>query len=259
VALTGAGISTESGIPDYRGPETRRRARNPVRYNAFLDNEAARRRYWARSFLGWPKIRDAKPNAAHRTLSSLEAAGLCLGVITQNVDRLHEKAGSKSVVELHGGLHRVRCLSCHRMEDREALQGRIFDANPRWNATIEDVAPDGDVEISREMEEGFSAPGCLHCQGPLKPDVVFFGENVHKATLQSAWDLFDHAEAILVVGSSLEVYSGRRFVLEAKKRSMDIVVVNVGKTRAHDDVTLHLEGRAGELLPELENGLMSES
>jgi NAD-dependent SIR2 family protein deacetylase len=257
VALTGAGISTESGIPDYRGPETQKRARNPVRYNAFVGDERSRRRYWARSTLGWPRIRDAHSNAAHHALAEMEAAGKCRGVITQNVDRLHEKAKSHQVVELHGGLHRVRCLNCTCIEDRQALQDRILIENPGWLSQAGEVAPDGDVELPGDMEAAFKVLGCERCGGELKPDVVFFGENVPPEVLSRAWQLFERAEALVVVGSSLEVFSGRRFVMEAKKRSLPVIVFNLGPTRSHADVTVHVEGRAGEMLPRLKNALVS--
>ncbi len=251
VALTGAGCSTESGIPDYRGPETRRRARNPIRHRAFLNDPEARRRYWARSAVGWPRIAGARPNAGHEALARMERAGLVCGVITQNVDGLHEAAGSRRVVALHGALARVRCLACGDLEPRDAFQRRLRRRNPGGLARAAEIAPDGDAELGPEAARAFVVPGCLRCGGVLKPDVVFFGENVPRARLAEAWRLFDEADALLVAGSSLAVYSGYRFVREAVRRSMPVAIVNLGPTRGDAHAAVRLEARLGEALPRL--------
>lgn len=251
VVLTGAGCSTESGIPDYRGPETRRRARNPIRYRAFTHDPEARRRYWARSAVGWPRIAGARPNAAHEALARMEAAGLVCGVITQNVDGLHEAAGSRRVVALHGALARVRCLGCGDVEPRDRFQRRLHRHNPGGLARAAEIAPDGDAELDAGAERAFVVPGCLRCGGVLKPDVVFFGENVPRERVAEAWRLFDEADALLVAGSSLAVYSGYRFVREAARRSMPVAIVNLGPTRGDAHATVRLEARLGEALPRL--------
>ncbi|MET0403984.1 MAG: Sir2 family NAD-dependent protein deacetylase, partial [Cystobacter sp.] len=175
VVLTGAGCSTESGIPDYRGPGTRARARNPIQHREFLSRPEVRARYWARSLIGWPRFSAARPNAAHQALAALEDAGHVLGLITQNVDRLHHAAGSRRVTELHGALARVRCLECGVLEPREHLQERLLVLNPGFSAGSAESRPDGDAELHEEWVRAFQVAGCLHCDGTLKPDVVFFG------------------------------------------------------------------------------------
>lgn len=241
--LTGAGVSTASGIPDYRGEGTRQRARNPVRFATFTSDPHARRRYWARAFLGWPRIRDAQPNACHRALAALEQAGRLTGVVTQNVDRLHTRAGSVRVTELHGALDDVVCLSCGLVCAREDVQARLFAANPAFADEARRAlahAPDGDVDLDDALAATFVPVACAGCDGALKPRVVFLGENVEKDVLDDAWRVFDEGRALLVLGSSLEVYSGRRFVDAAQKRAMPVVVVNQGKTRVDDTVTVRV-------------------
>lgn len=250
VCLTGAGISTESGIPDYRGPGTRARARSPMRFAEFVADDAARRRYWARATVGWARVRAAAPNAAHRALVALEARGRLAGVITQNVDGLHHAAGSANVVELHGALREVACLRCACLVERDDVHARLLAANPGFVAEG-GFAPDGDVDLDDDVLAGFRVVACAACGGPLKPRVVFFGENVEPATLARAWALFDAAEALLVIGSSLEVFSGRRFVEEAARRRCPIVVVNLGQVRGGELATVHVDGRAGDVVPRL--------
>lgn len=247
--LTGAGCSTESGIPDYRGPETRRRARNPIQYKGFIGEPATRRRYWARAMVGWERFSGAEPNPAHRALAEMESAGLLTGLVTQNVDRLHHEAGSRNVVELHGALAEVVCLECRAISPRTELQRRLAEANPDWVARRAEMAPDGDAEI--DPDEHFLVVGCERCGGPLKPHVVFFGEGVPKERVQAAWDIVDAADVLLVVGSSLAVYSGYRFVRGASKRGQPIALVNLGETRGDPHATLKVAARAGELLPAL--------
>lgn len=254
VALTGAGISTESGIPDYRGPEGRLRKRAPVQYNDFVRSEGARRRYWARSAVGWGRVRTANPNPAHIGLAALESSGAVNGVITQNVDGLHHAAGSRRVVELHGNLAHVVCLGCDARLTRAEMQERLAEANALWLAEREaedgaiESAPDGDADLVADVYDGFVVPAC-GCGGVLKPDVVFFGENVPKPRVAEAWSLVDDAELLLILGSSLTVFSGRRFVYGAGQRAMPVAVVNLGPTRADDVAVVKVEGKLGRLVP----------
>ncbi len=259
VALTGAGMSTESGIPDYRGPVTGQKARQPIRLQQFLSDATWRTRYWARSARGWPAIAQARANAAHRALAQLEQRGVVRGVITQNVDGLHQDAGSVRVVELHGALQRVRCLQCGGLEPRARLQQRILAENPGLTVAREMLAPDGDVDLAPELLAGFCVPGCEACAGLLKPDVVFFGENVPGAVVQDAWALLAEAEVLLVAGSSLTVFSGYRFVKRAHEDGVPVVILNVGPTRGDPHATLRLEGRLGEVLPALAGVLLTAS
>jgi NAD-dependent SIR2 family protein deacetylase len=256
VALTGAGCSTESGIPDYRGPETARRARNPLQHRAFLASAATRRSYWARSFLGWPGMAEARPNAAHLALAALERAGALAGIITQNVDRLHHAAGSQRVVELHGALAEVRCLGCGGIEDRDSVQARLAALNPGFGpGSAPEHAPDGDAELEDAAGAGFAVPACLDCSGVLKPAVVFFGGNVPAAVTEAAWALFDQAEVLLVAGSSLTVFSGYRFVRRAAKHGMPVGIVNLGSTRGDALAQVRVDARLGLALPELARAL----
>ena len=251
VVLSGAGVSTESGIPDYRGPDSPRRERAPISYQEFVGDAEARRRYWARSSVGWPQFTAARPNAGHRALAQLEAAGYVSGVITQNVDGLHQAAGSNAVVELHGALADVRCLRCGRRTNRTAYQRRLMQRNPGWPPEAATLAPDGDAVLPDEVTQSFRVPGCQRCGGLLKPDVVFFGESVPRRWVDAAWGRFDEAEMLLVVGSSLTVYSGFRFVRRAAKEKRPVGIVNLGPTRGDVHARLRLEGRTGALLPAL--------
>jgi len=257
VVLTGAGCSTESGIPDYRGSGTLRRARRPVLYRTFVDDAAARRRYWARSCVGWPRFAAATPNPAHRALARLEAAGAVRGVITQNVDRLHTLAGSQRVVELHGALERVRCLGCGTRTRRAKVQERLLSENPGWEAAGR-VLPDGDVELGEHDLDGFRTVDCDRCGGVLKPDVVFFGECVPPRVVADAWSLFDEAEVLLVVGSSLAVFSGFRFVRAAAERGIPVALINLAETRGDSLATVLVSAAAGEALPALCRDLVRE-
>lgn len=249
--LTGAGISTESGIPDYRGPETRRRARQPIRFQEYAASAEGRARYWARSMLGWPRMAAARPNAGHLALAALERAGNVLGVITQNVDRLHHAAGSCRVIELHGALAEVRCLHCDLRMPRAELQERLIALNPQLLASRAELAPDGDADLAPTWLEGFRVANCAACDGVLKPNVVFFGENVPRSIVAEAFALLDQAEALLVVGSSLAVYSGYRFVKHAHQRGQPIGVINLGETRADELADIRVEAKIGEVLPAL--------
>ncbi|HEX3758498.1 MAG TPA: NAD-dependent protein deacetylase [Kofleriaceae bacterium] len=255
VALTGAGCSTESGIPDYRGPDTPPRKRPPIQHREFIEHADMRRRYWARSVLGWERFSTARPNPAHAALAEMEQRGVIAGVITQNVDSLHGAAGSQAVVELHGALARVRCLDCAAVTRRDALQARLLAANPGWlERTREaEIAPDGDADLPDELVDGFTVVACEACggSGTMMPDVVFFGGNVPRPTLDAAWTVFDRAEALLVVGSSLTVFSGFRFVRRAAERGVPIGILNRGPTRGDDHAAVRLDARAGEVLPAL--------
>jgi NAD-dependent SIR2 family protein deacetylase len=248
VALTGAGCSTESGIPDYRGGG-RTGPRNPIQHDAFMRRPDVRRRYWARATLGWARFSGAAPNDAHRALAALEQAGHVAGVITQNVDRLHQRAGSRRVVELHGALADVACLRCGRIEARAELQARLLDANPGWLESAIDIQPDGDAELEADRVREFTVVACRVCGGELKPDVVFFGGSVSERTLAAAWDLFAEAEALLVVGSSLAVYSGFRFVRRAQDQGLPVAIVNVGPTRADEIAAVKVSAPVGTILP----------
>jgi NAD-dependent protein deacetylase/lipoamidase sirtuin 4 len=254
VVLTGAGCSTESGIPDYRGPETARRARNPMRFSEFIRDENSRRRYWARSMHGWPRVAGAEPNPAHAALAELEARGQVVGVITQNVDGLHRRAGSQRLIELHGRLDQVRCLDCGALEPRRQLQERLLANNPGWQPRAVELAPDGDAEVDQALER-FRVAVCRACAGALKPNVVFFGEHVPAEVVADAYDLLGSAEALLVVGSSLVVFSGYRFVRRAAERGLPVAIVNLSPTRADPLATVTLAQRAGTALPALARAL----
>lgn len=249
--LTGAGVSTESGIPDYRGPNTREDDHEPIRYGEFLDEKETRRHYWARSAVGWPTFNAATPNAGHRALARLEAVGLVNGIITQNVDRLHQEAGSQRVVELHGALEEVVCLDCGALSSRHALQDRLLSLNPGWTAEADELAPDGDAKLPRSATSSFTVPTCRVCGGPLKPKVVFFGENTDPAPVERAWALLEAADALLVAGSSLTVYSGFRFVRTAAQADQPIGIVNLGSTRGDPLAQVRVDGKTGEVLPKL--------
>ena len=249
VVLSGAGLSTESGIPDYRGPGARRAT--PMTYQDFTGDPAARRRYWARSQLGWRVIARATPNAGHRAVTDLQAAGLLHGVITQNVDGLHTAAGTRDVVELHGNLDRVVCLDCGQVTARAGLDERLRLANPDWQAQATAVKPDGDVDLSDQDVAAFRVVGCATCGGVLKPDVVFFGETVPRQRVQHCFTLVEGARSLLVLGSSLTVMSGYRFVLRAAKHGVPVAIVNQGPTRGDDRAVVRLDAPLGAVLPVL--------
>ncbi|MET0283035.1 MAG: NAD-dependent protein deacetylase [Polyangiales bacterium] len=246
--LTGAGISTESGIPDYRGPETRRRARNPIQFRDFIHRPEARLRYWARSMIGWPKFTRAQPNRGHAVLTSLQQEGRLSGIITQNVDGLHGDAGSRDVVELHGSMREVVCLACNTLRDRAWLQRELEQRNPAFGDA--ESAPDGDADVDDERLTRFQLVDCT-CGGPLKPHVVFFGENVPRPRVDHAMRMLEDAQALLVVGSSLAVYSGLRFVHAAKKRALPVAIVTFGATRGDPDACLRIDASAGHTLSRL--------
>ncbi len=253
--LSGAGVSTESGIPDYRGPDTRDNDHTPIRYREFLDEEETRRHYWARSAVGWPTFDAATPNDGHRALAQLEAAGVVNGIITQNVDRLHQDAGSERVVELHGALAEVVCLDCGALSSRRKLQARLLTLNPGWPQEADELAPDGDAKLPRSATRSFAVPDCRTCGGVLKPKVVFFGENTDPAPVSRAWALLAEADALLVTGSSLTVYSGFRFARKAARADRPVGIVNLGSTRADPLARVRVDGKTGEVLPQLANAV----
>jgi NAD-dependent SIR2 family protein deacetylase len=247
--LTGAGISTDSGIPDYRGPGSP--PSNPMTIQQFTSDPLFRQRYWARNHVGWRRMDDTEPNAGHRALATLERAGLVTGLITQNVDLLHTKAGSRTVVNLHGSYARVICLGCGHTMSRAALAEELEALNPGFTERAESigglaVAPDADAVVADTRS--FRYLDCPACGGMLKPDIVYFGENVPKDRVAQAYSLVDQASALLVAGSSLTVFSGYRFVRHAAALGMLIAIVNRGPTRGDDLATVKVDGGCSELL-----------
>lgn len=234
LVITGAGCSTGSGIPAYRDGDGQWRRRQPIFYQDFIRTPAVRKRYWARSFFGWPQIQSARPNAGHHALARLQQLGHISGLITQNVDGLHQSAGHQDVIELHGGLKRVRCLSCGEMTERQVLQHRLNELNPDCTAEVHGINPDGDAELDDRAGQHFQTADCENCGGVLKPDVVFFGESVPSMITEQAMRRLDRCQALLVAGSSLVVWSGFRLAREAARRGMPVVAVNQGRTRADD-------------------------
>jgi NAD-dependent SIR2 family protein deacetylase len=257
LVLSGAGLSTESGIPDYRGPSARKVT--PMTYQMFTRDPLARRRYWARSQLGWRTITEATANAGHHAVGALQRAGLLHGVVTQNVDGLHQAGGATDVIELHGNLTRVVCLSCGRRSDREALDARLRAANPDFDPTAVAVNPDGDVQLPDDVVVGFRTVDCDLCLGTLKPDVVFFGESVPRERVQQCFSLVESARSLVVLGSSLTVMSGRRFVLRAVKAGVPVAIVNRGATRADDLATVRVDAGLGTVLSALAADLRSST
>jgi NAD-dependent SIR2 family protein deacetylase len=240
--LTGAGCSTDSGIPDYRDRDGAWKRAEPIRYQRFVRDPAARQRYWARSFVGWPRVAAARPNATHRALAVLEALGLSHHLVTQNVDGLHQRAGSRRVLDLHGRLDAVDCLDCGVRLARERVQTLLAGHNPGCvPAAPEQSAPDGDVLLGDAAQAAFRVPDCPECGGMLKPAVVFFGENVPRARVTDAMGLLAEARGLLVVGSSLSVFSGYRFCRRAAETGVPIALLNLGRTRADDLAHLKLD------------------
>ena len=241
VVLTGAGISTASGIPDYRDTEGRWKLSQPIQYQDFINNSYARQRYWARSLIGWPRFRQAQPSVAHKALAELESAGFIHQMVTQNVDGLHQKAGSRRVIDLHGRLDVVACITCKQQLPRARLQTLLSASNSKFLDYQAELAPDGDAQLENIAFEHFTVPDCPNCQGILKPRVVFFGENVPKPRLERALQKLHEADAVLTIGSSLMVYSGFRFCRTATQLGKPIAAINLGKTRADELLTLKVE------------------
>jgi NAD-dependent SIR2 family protein deacetylase len=245
--LTGAGCSTNSGIPDYRDADGRWKRAQPVTYQAFMGELATRRRYWARSLVGWPRFLAAQPNGVHRALAALEDRDRISLLLTQNVDRLHQAAGSREVVDLHGRLDVVRCMDCERRTPREDFQHELIARNPGWLELEAGIAPDGDADLEADFD-AFDIPVCSHCGGVLKPDVVYFGENVPRERVQAAQHALERSDAMLVVGSSLMVYSGFRFAQWAHKAGKPVAALNRGRTRADDLLALKVEHDCADTL-----------
>ena len=252
VVLSGAGISTESGIPEYRGPEGKQRV-TPMMYQEFVGSVANRQRYWARSFVGWRRFAAAAPNAGHHAVAKLQRAGLVDTIITQNVDGLHQRAGAHDVLELHGALDRVICLNCGDRSSRVELEERMRAANPDFVAAPHEIRPDGDVVIYDEEVRRFQLVRCLVCGSDLlKPDVIFFGESVPKELVTRCFTEVEGSSALLVLGSSLQVMSGYRFVLRASELGIPVAIVTRGITRGDDQATIRIDAPLGETLVRLE-------
>jgi NAD-dependent SIR2 family protein deacetylase len=251
VVLSGAGLSTESGIPDYRGPSGAARHVTPMTFQAFTGSAQARRRYWARSHLGWRLMTRAVPNDGHLAVAALQRQGVLGGIITQNVDGLQQRAGALDVLELHGNLARVVCLDCGATSARSDLHHRLAAANRGWAGSVTSVNPDGDVDLADAAAESFRLVGCVRCGGVLKPDVVFFGETVPRERVERAFALVERAGSLLVLGSSLTVMSGFRFVLRAAKVGVPVAIVNQGATRGDAHAAVRVDAQLGDVLPEL--------
>ena len=251
--ITGAGCSTGSGIPDYRDEAGQWKRPQPVTLQAFMGDAAVRRRYWARSLVGWRRFGRARPNAVHAALAALEADGRVELLLTQNVDRLHQAAGSGAVIDLHGRLDRVRCMACEARSDRDDFQRTLEALNPQWHGLDAGQAPDGDADLDVDFSD-FEVPACTACGGLLKPDVVFFGESVPRERVARAMEHLQRSDAVLVVGSSLMVYSGYRFVQAASQAGLPIAALNRGHTRADALLSLKVEDDCGRALAFLHGG-----
>jgi NAD-dependent SIR2 family protein deacetylase len=248
VVLTGAGVSANSGIPTYRDNKGSWLPDKPIDHQSFLSDERIRRRYWARSWHGWPVIRDAIPNTAHIALAKLERLRHIDLLITQNVDRLHQRAGSRKVIDLHGRLDRVQCLKCERFHSRDAIQQQLDSNNHREHHTAHRPRPDGDMDTADQVQGDLVLPCCPACGGDLMPDVVFFGGNVPKTRVAECMHALDNADALVAVGSSLMVYSGFRFCRRASQRGIPLLIINPGVTRADSLARIKLSAEAGPLL-----------
>jgi NAD-dependent SIR2 family protein deacetylase len=251
LVLTGAGCSTDSGIPDYRAADGAWKRQPPVQYGDFVRSERVRRRYWARSLLGWSGIRDARPNSTHHALAALEQGERLHWLVTQNVDGLHQRAGSRRITDLHGRLDTVECLDCGRSVTREAVQDELIALNAGWADLAAVLAPDGDADLGVVDYDHFRVPACAGCGGLLKPAVVFFGEQVPKARVEAALVRLNEADALLVVGSSLMVWSGYRFVRAARAMGKPAASINLGRTRADSEFDLKIKAPCGAVLGQL--------
>ena len=246
--LTGAGVSTDSGIPDYRDREGEWKRPPPVTLQAFMHEHATRQRYWARSLIGWPHFGQARPNPAHLALAQLERRGHIELLVTQNVDRLHQRAGSERVVDLHGRLDEVRCMACDWRLPRDAFQQQLVERNPAWQHLNATIAPDGDADLDGQDFTRFAVPPCPRCGSIVKPDVVFFGEGVPRGRVEAATQALDASGGVLVVGSSLMVYSGYRFVQAAARAGKPVAAVTLGRTRADALLSLKVDARCSDAL-----------
>ncbi len=249
--LTGAGISSNSGIPTYRDDKGVWLRSDPIKHQEFLELPDKRKRYWARSAVGWPPVASAQPNQVHHALVQLEQQGVVSGVITQNVDRLHQKAGQQKVIDLHGRLDRVRCLSCSTFEDRHALQERLITTNPFLQDHTAELAPDGDAQLEDHITEQITPVNCVSCNGLLMPDVVFFGGTVPRERVELAHRWLEESEGLLVLGSSLMVYSGYRFCKWIKAQNKPLIIINKGLTRADDIADIKINDDCSAVLNSL--------
>ncbi|CAG2163692.1 unnamed protein product [Oppiella nova] len=260
LVLSGAGISTESGIPDYRSEGVGlydRKGHKPIQYQDFLRSDGIRRRYWARNYCGWNRFSSFEPNSGHKCLAEWERQKKVSAIVTQNVDRLHQRAGSELVIELHGSAYTVACLSCKYRVSRYLFQQTLTQLNEDIITSHEmdrnqQLRPDGDIDIDSEFVSLFRYPSCPRCEALLKPDITFFGDNVSKAIVNSVYEMLSQSDALLVIGSSLQVYSGYRFALTAKELNKAIAIVNIGPTRADTFHTiLRFNARAGDILTQI--------
>lgn len=253
LTVSGAGISTESGIPDYRSEEVgvyhRRVNFKPIQHQEFISSEAVRKRYWLKNFIGWPTFSLKKPNATHFSLTALEEAQKLICIVTQNVDNLHYKAGSKNVIELHGSGYRVKCLTCDTKIDRHDFQEQLKILNPYHSVETFTMNPDGDVDIDENVVNDFIVPECQKCSGILQPDIVFFGGNVPRGKVERVNDFVQECDSVLVLGSTLTVFSSYRIILKAVECFKPIAIVNIGKTRGDSQASLKINARCGEILP----------
>jgi len=248
LVLTGAGVSTPSGIPDYRDQQGNWKRPQPVQHQRFMTEHHTRQRYWARSLAGWPTIRDAQPGLAHKTLAALEQQGHIIQLVTQNVDRLHQRAGSRRVIDLHGRSDHVRCMECQTRYLRERVHQHSAECNPAFSELSAPAAPDGDADLDDLDFSGFQVPQCPRCSGILKPDVVFFGDHVPRTRVERAQQALHQADALLVIGSSLMVYSGFRFCKWAQQQNKPICALSLGQTRADNLLTLKLNAEVDSTL-----------
>ncbi len=251
LVLTGAGCSTDSGIPDYRDADGQWKRTQPITYQTFTGSTVARQRYWARSLVGWRRMHGAQPSGSHHALARLENAGHVHWLVTQNVDGLHQRAGSRQVTDLHGRLDIVECLGCHNTLPRTEFQDALDRLNPGWRSLSAATAPDGDADLDGIDFTAFRVPACTRCGGMLKPGVVFFGESVPRDRVSLAREKLREADLLLVVGSSLMVWSGYRFVRAAREWDMPVAAINLGRTRADDELSLKISAPCGETLTRL--------
>lgn len=252
--MTGAGVSTESGIPDYRSEKVGLYARTdhrPIQYQEFLKSADRRQKYWARNFVAWPQFSSFQPNICHEVLAQWEREGRISWLVTQNVDALHTKAGSRRVTELHGCSHRVHCLNCSYEMTRSDMQKLITEFNPDWNIESVDIAPDGDVQLKDEQVKDFKVPHCPNCEGVLKPEIIFFGDNVARSTVNFVFEKIRECDSVLLLGTSLYIYSGYRFVLAAHEQKKPIGAVNIGKIRGDNLLDFQINARCGKVFEHL--------